>query len=261
MQRKPIKTKLSLFPACYHTLMQDAQVYDSSCSPTARVYFIDKDSGYFLKTAPAASLKSEAEMTAYFQQKGLAAAVLDYRTADADWLLTECVRGEDCTDACYLADPKRLCDTTATLLRSLHETDFFGCPVQDHTARYLATVEHNYESGEYDHDSFPDSFGYTSAEEAIAVVRKYGHLLRTDTLLHGDYCLPNIILDNWNFSKFIDLGNGGVGDRHVDLFWGIWTLFFNLKTNKYASRFLDAYGRDKVDVDLLKVVAACEVFG
>ncbi len=36
---------------------------------------------------------------------------------------------------------------------------------------------------------------------------------------------------------FIDLGNGGVGDRHIDLFWGAWTLFYNLKTDRHTERF------------------------
>ena len=85
--------------------------------------------------------------------------------------------------------------------------------------------------------------------------------LQSKVLLHGDYCLPNIIFDNWKFSGFIDVGNGGVGDRHIDLFWGVWTLWFNLKTNKYQERFLDAYGRDKADETALKIVAAAEVFG
>ena len=73
--------------------------------------------------------------------------------------------------------------------------------------------------------------------------------------------MPNIILDNWKFSGFIDLDCAGVGDRHIDLFWGTCTLWFNLKTNQYYDRFLDAYGRDKVDEELFKVVAAAEVFG
>ena len=88
-----------------------------------------------------------------------------------------------------------------------------------------------------------------------------GKYLQQDVLLHGDYCLPNVILDNWQFSGFVDVDSGGVGDRHIDLFWGIWSLGFNLKTQAYRDRFLDAYGRDRVDTEMLRVVAAAEVFG
>jgi kanamycin kinase len=69
------------------------------------------------------------------------------------------------------------------------------------------------------------------------------------------------MLDNWRFSGFIDVGNGGIGDRHVDLFWGAWTLNFNLGTDAYKDRFLDAYGRDLVNEDALRTIAAAEVFG
>ena len=69
------------------------------------------------------------------------------------------------------------------------------------------------------------------------------------------------MLDNWRFSGFIDLDHGGVGDRHVDLFWGIWSLWYNLKSHRYRERFLDAYGREAVSLELLRTVAAFEVFG
>ena len=88
-----------------------------------------------------------------------------------------------------------------------------------------------------------------------------GKYLKNDTLLHGDYCLPNIMLDNWCFSGFIDVDQGGIGDKHMDLFWGIWSLGFNLKTNAYRDRFLDAYGRDAMEEEMLRLIAAIEVFG
>jgi kanamycin kinase len=122
-------------------------------------------------------------------------------------------------------------------------------------------AEENYRTGNYDKSAYPDRFGYRSAEEAYRVLTFGKDELKNDTLIHGDYCLPNIILDGWKFSGFIDLGNAGVGDRHIDLFWGSWTLWFNLKTDSYRDRFLDSYGRDKVDEDILRVVAAAEVFG
>ncbi|MBQ7354704.1 MAG: aminoglycoside 3'-phosphotransferase [Clostridia bacterium] len=252
---------LTQFPADLRPLLEGAPLYDSSCSPEARVIYIEKDGGYYLKAAPAGSLRREAELTRFFHEKGLSTEVLCYLSLEKDWMLTRRVSGEDCTHGDYVADPRRLCDTTAALLRTLHETSVNGCPVPNRTADYLASAEEGYRIGRYDASLFPDNWGYASAEEAIEVVRRDGHLLRTDTLLHGDYCLPNIMLDNWRFSGFIDLGNGGVGDRHIDLFWGAWSLFFNLKTDAYQDRFFDAYGRDKIEPDLLRVVAAAEVFG
>jgi len=239
----------------------DATVYDSSCSPDARVYFLDKGDGFYLKKAAKGALQNEAAMYGYFHSKGLAPEVLAYESLENDFLLTARAKGEDCTDPLYLSDPKRLCDTTAELLRKLHETDFAGCPVANRTQDYLATVENNYRLGHYDTSLFPDNWGYANADAAFGVVQENSRYLKADTLLHGDYCLTNIMLDNWRFSSFIDLSCGGVGDRHIDLFWGIWTLEFNLKTDQFADRFLDAYGRDNINADTFPVIAACEVFG
>ena len=122
-------------------------------------------------------------------------------------------------------------------------------------------AEKNYNTGNYDSSHFPDSFGYKSGEEAYKYLASRKHELECNTLVHGDYCLPNIILDNWRLSAFIDLGNAGVSDRHIDLFWGAWTLEFNLKTDEYRDRFFDAYGRDKIDLSRLSIIAAAEVFG
>ena len=69
-----------------------------------------------------------------------------------------------------------------------------------------------------------------------------------------------ILLQDWCLAGFIDLGSGGAGDRHIDLFWGVWSLFFNLKTDAWGERFLDVYGRDRIDKDILGAIGAFEVF-
>ena len=260
MERRPITIDLAAFPEVFHDILKDTPIFDSSCSADARVWFIDRDGGYFLKRGAKERLEKEAVMTRFFHEKGLAAEVLAYESREQDWLLTRRVAGEDCTDSLYLSDPQRLCDTTAELLRSLHDRSPAGCPV-NRTADYIATALRNYETQAYDPSLFPDNWGYATAEAAFRVVQDNAKYLQTDTLLHGDYCLPNILLDNWKFSGFIDLGNGGVGDRHVDLYWGAWTLRYNLGTDAYRSRFFDAYGRDLVDKDRLRLISVMEVFG
>lgn len=249
------------FPSVFRPMLANAKVYDSSCSTEARVWFIDRGDGYFLKKAPKGTLEKEAALTRYFRLKGLGAEVLCCESLDDDWLLTGRVQGEDCTFPVYMDDPKRLCDTLAENLRMLHDTDFSGCPIENRTADYLETAQRNRDAGKFDLSLFSGSFTFQSSDEAWSIVEKHSHLLKSDTLIHGDYCLPNIMLDNWRFSGFIDLDTGGVGDRHVDLFWGAWSLNFNLKTDEYRPRFFDAYGRDRVNEDMFKIIAAVEVFG
>lgn len=243
-------------------LLRGAPVWDSSCSPEARVLYIEREGGLYLKSAAAGTLSREAEMTRFFHLRGMGTEVLDYFCeCGKDWLLTAAVRGEDLTHEFYTSNPERLCDTLAERLRILHECSTDGCPVPDHTAEYLARAAQNYKEGNYDASLFPDNWGYASAEEAWSVLEKNGHLLERNTLLHGDYCLPNVMYNGWDFSAFIDVGNGGIGDRHVDLFWGAWTLSFNLHTDAYRDRFFNAYGRDRVDEEKLRIIAAAEVFG
>ena len=69
--------------------------------------------------------------------------------------------------------------------------------------------------------------------------------------MHGDYCLPNILLEDFRLTGFVDFDCGGVGDRHWDLYWGIWTLGHNLKSDAYRDTFLEAYGRSDVDPTLV----------
>lgn len=260
MKRTPTTPDLSQFPEEFRYLLENRPVFDSSCSKEAKVWFIDEDGGLFLKSAPGGRLKEEAEMNRFFHSRGLGPEVLSYLPGETDWMLTVRIPGEDCTHPAYLSDPKRLCDTTAALLRQFHETDFTGCPVQNRTECYLTEAARNYRAGIYEHDLFPDNWGFGSAEAAWQEIQRNARCLKMDTLLHGDYCLPNILLDNWRFSGFIDLGKAGVGDRHFDIFWGAWTLLFNLKTNAYYDRFLDAYGRDCIQPELLKTIAALEGF-
>ena len=259
MDRRLIVPDPAAFPEVFRELIAASRVYDSSCSPEARVWFLDREEGLYLKTAPRGSLRREADMTAFFCGKGLAAEVLRYESLDKDWLLTRAVPGEDCTFRGYLEDPKRLSALLGEKLRMLHEVSTAGCPVTDHTGAYLAAVAEGQARGRFD-GSYYHREGLTEAA-ARRIIPETAPLLKNEVLLHGDYCLPNVILEDWRFSGFIDLDHGGIGDRHIDLFWGAWSLGFNLGTDEWRDRFLDAYGRDIINEELLRAIGAFEAFG
>ena len=260
MKRTPLCAIPKAIPEELLKFIDGADLYDSSCSPEARVYFIDKDDGYYLKIAAAGSLAREAMMNGYFHSLGLGVRVVSYLSGERDYMLTERAVGEDLTHESHLSDPVWLATEMGRLLRRLHETPAGGCPIL-RMPEYLVTVEENYKKGVFDPSFLPKEDKAVTAEEAYAYVMNNAARLRSDTLIHGDFCLPNVIFEKREFSKFIDVGNGGIGDRHVDLFWGAWTLGFNLGTDEYRDLFLDSYGRDLVDESLIRLIAFAECFG
>ena len=262
MKRSVIDIDYNSYPQEIAEWLKDATLYDSSSSPEARVIFVEREQGFFVKEAPKGRLEKEASLAKFFESKGLTLKVLLYRTiGEKDYLVSERVPGEDATFSAYLEQPKKLCEVLADCMRTLHETSAVGCPVQDRMKDYFATVDERYHRGMFDPSLYGDNVGFKSAEEAFQTVQEYKSLFQSDTLIHGDFCLPNVMLDDFRFSGFIDLGNGGVGDRHVDLFWCAWSLWYNLKTDKYTNRLFDAYGRDRINTDVLRAVYAAEAFG
>ena len=246
-------------PNCFSKLLRGSPLYDSSCSPEARVYYTEQGGGMFLKRGGLGSLKKEAELTRYFHSLDLGAEVLGYESCGYDWLLTKSVAGEDCTHR--TSDPKRLAVRMGEELRLLHSLPALGCPVTDRCTDYLKTVEEGYKLGRIDL-SFAEDARIKDAQDAIKLVREGACLFKSTALIHGDFCLPNIMMDeNMRLTGYIDLGAAGIGDPHIDLFWGSWTLNFNLGTNRYRDLFFDAYGREAINHDILKIVGCAEVFG
>ncbi len=216
-----IKTEINLkdFPAQLHSYLADTEVFDSSCGENSRVLYTAK--GYYIKMAPKYSLKREAEIGRKLHEKGLCAKIEQYISTDKDYMVTLPATGRDATH--FLDNPKKLCIALAEGMKYLH-----SLPVDDIAVSPSMKF--------YDTDNN----------------------LNYDCFIHGDYCLPNIMLENYEFKMFIDMGLAGKGDRHVDVFWVLWSLWFNLKTDKYTDYFLDLYGRDKIDLSIIKKFAIME---
>ena len=254
MKKTKIQLNLDEFPKQLNPYLQGT-VYDSSSSDVARVYY--SDLGYYTKVSPKGTLEKEAETGKLFYSLGFGVEVLAYVTGEKDYLVTKEAIGQDLTH--YLKEPERLCRRMAETLRKLHETPVNGLPLSPRMPQYKELAEGKI-SGYADYILMP-RFMISSEEEAKAIVKANYHRIKQDTLIHGDYCLPNIILDDWKFSALIDFNLAGVGDKHIDLYWALWSLNFNLKTDAYTDCFLDAYGRENFEYDMLHVIAAFELLG
>ena len=257
MKKQSIQLSLNDFPKELHPYLVGVDLYDSSCHSNAQTLYLPPD--HYLKIDASGELAREAMMTQQFHRCKLGVEVVKYLSTDRDYLLSEAAKGEDLTH--WLEDPKRLCDIMADALRNLHNMPIAGMPISLSHERFLTSVHGPSAGGYYDPSVSMTRFPVTSKEEAWQIMQKNKHRLHADTLIHGDYCLPNIVCTDDGNVTLIDLGLAGIGDRHCDLYWAIWSLAYNLGTDVYTDYFLDCYGRDNFEYDMLQVIAAFEVFG
>lgn len=215
----------------------------SGCSGH-KTYYRD---GLYLKTGVKGSLERERRSLEYFHMHGYAPAVALYESDRSDCLVTEALQGESALSSSLTRDPVRLARALGAALRRFHDGAFADCPFTYNAADMLTRVRKNAELGRVD-ASLTRYVGESDPAGLLAFIEDNAAALTDDATLHGDYCLPNVFFDrSYRLTGFIDLGKSGRGDRHYDLFWGVWSLNYNLGADRYGDDFLDAYGRDAVD--------------
>lgn len=163
------------------------------------------------------------------------------------WFLFTFLPGEDMTAGLDRADARekrRQAELFGQALRVIHgwNPDGFARPENwltwaldecDRTEANRdadATVEHG---GPF--------FGRPTAD-ALAEIKAELAGRTTDWVFgHGDYCLPNVLMENNGVSGVIDWSWGGWADRRFDLGTALYTIRRNLG-DAYLQTFLDAYG-------------------
>lgn len=254
MIKREIGFNAELLPAKIRPYLSGAKLYDSSCSQTAVTMYIEGESKLFLKIDGRGKLYRESEMLRFMGRWGLCPQVLEYFSEQGcDYLLCTAIEGEDCIHSEYKQHPMRLAKVLGESLRVLHSLPTEGCPFPMRSMEMLEESRANIHRGFYDKELIPEQLGVAAHR-----LRQLQDALQDEVLIHGDYCLPNIILRDFKLAGFVDLGTGGIGDRHYDLFWGLWSLNYNLKTDAYRDAFLDAYGRQDVEpqkLELCRLVA------
>lgn len=143
-------------------------------------------------------------------------------------------------------------DTIKVLADSLtifHRIPIKDCPFDNSISNKLSKAKKNVINNLVDENDFDANILGKSAKDVfdMCVLRqpKNEDLVVT----HGDYCLPNIIINENKLSGFIDIGRAGIADRYQDLSLCYRSIIYNFKEKKYAERFLKYYTSDEIDYD------------
>ncbi len=251
MNLTEIKINIEEYPQKIHHLLTDAKIYDSSCHSDAKVIYSDK--GYFIKTAKAGNLEKEAKMAKIFYDAGLGVELTEFISDDMDCMVTKEADGEDLTH--FTDSAEYVCETLAKAAKQLHGVTIDDIGISD-AHRIYKNIDVNGKEAKI--TEFIRFMGISSTEEAVDTIKKHMDKMKCDTLIHGDMCLPNIIVNNEGKMTFIDTALAGMGDKHIDIYWAMWTLWFNLKNTAPSEYFLTLYGKENIDPDTLKLIAAIE---
>ena len=72
-----------------------------------------------------------------------------------------------------------------------------------------------------------------------------------NVLVHGDYSLPNILIDNNGEVSLIDLGDVSISTKYFDLYY-LRKSFVRNKKMEYFNDFLESYGLTEIDEKSMK---------
>lgn len=164
----------------------------------------------------ATSLESESKVFFWLENKGITIPrILFYmRERDQVFLLISGVEGLPAHKAANLSKEEIL-KIAAEALYKFHHLDTKGAEDLDTIDKDLEEIGGYVVAGMINVENFKDNNEGKTPQQVLEFLYSQKDSLEKDTLTHGDYCFPNIMINNGKYG-FIDLGKCGVGDKYKD---------------------------------------------
>ncbi|MGH8793229.1 MAG: APH(3') family aminoglycoside O-phosphotransferase [Stackebrandtia sp.] len=232
----------------------------------AEVWRLAGDEGLYVKIVeewggpdPGASPLAEAERLAWLRGQNVPCPqVVDAGVIEEwEYLVTREAPGRAACEEWPAHRRMDVVDALADFARDLHALPVDACPF-DRTLKTTAPAAQEIAAlGEVDMNSLdPRRRGWSSTRlilEMLTAARQVGR--EEPAVCHGDYCLPNVLLDpdTLRVTAVVDTGRAGVADRYQDLALATRSLAdagLNVQFGpEHAARFLYRYGESPVDVE------------
>lgn len=148
-----------------------------------------------------------------------------------NYILMSRLSGEMSCSEKNLQDINKLVIALADGLKMLWNVDINNCPFMNNLDAILKIAKYNIDNNLVDIDDFNDD---TLGEDGFKDVDDlYDFLLSNKpeedcVFTHGDYCLPNVFMENGSVSGFLDLGKAGIADRWQDIALCVRSLKYNV---------------------------------
>ena len=214
-----------------------------------------RDAHYFLKLAPNQSSKSlhdEFARLTWLSGKLSVPKVVYFGGDDnSTYLLLSALPGQPAHQA-EISEIKKTLETVVLALREIHVTDISHCPFVNTLELELLGAEFAVAEGAIDCEQFISDNSGMSSETTLNYLRSgQGDLVET-AFTHGDFCLPNLIIDSAGRYGIVDWATCGVADPYRDCSAVDGSIRRNFG-DSYIDYFFDAYGIKKSDLNRVKI--------
>lgn len=229
-------------PLTIRAIVDNANVTEISVGMSSdAVYRIDTNERYFLKIGE--TLKAEYERLQWLADKLPTPRVIHYEVNQGKhYLLTSEVPGEMLFEVDLPIERKL--ELMAESARMWHSLSIEDCPFDMTMNPQIETARHNLDHHRINASRFASQFyGKSESELFTDLLNAIPEQDEDLVVTHGDLCLPNILVDgeSGQITGFVDLGDVGVSDRHLDLVLASRSIEYNLG-GKYIDRFYEHYG-------------------
>lgn len=165
--------------------------------------------------------KNEVQAMQWLAERLSVPEVIAHEYKDGkSYLLMTRVAGRMACSKYYMKNPEKLTELLAQALRELWHVDISTCPLDQCLDRKLEVARFYVENSLVDTENVePETFGPGGFKDPEALLQwLITHRPEEELVLsHGDFCLPNIYINDGDEISFIDLGRTGIADKWQDI--------------------------------------------
>lgn len=192
--------------------------------------------------SPVAELLAERERLDWLRGRLPVPQVLGYAAEGGlEFLLLSEIPGIDTSSSALDMEGQDQARLLARGLRMVHDVPIRDCPFDMTLGQILPRASSNLELGLVDEKEFDLERAGKSPEALLRQLVSSQPASEDLVFTHGDYCLPNVLIDDGEVSGFVDLGRAGVADRYKDIACGVRSIRRNCG-DAFVRPLLDEYG-------------------
>lgn len=223
----------------------------------------------YLKTAALVAhlgLEGEAERLRWMREHDLPVPIVrEYgHTDNAEYLLLDEVSGAPASDPSWRRLLAEVVTALGRGLAQLHRTPIGGCPFNHRLVWQINEACRRVAAGRVREEDFDDERLGRPATDLLTELLAGAPADEDLVFTHGDFCLPNVVLDRavggaLQIAGFVDCGRAGVADRYQDLALAVRSITHDLGRG-WVRPFLRAYGLPHPRQDRLRFYSLLDEF-